>query len=925
MKSMEKAKNVAKQATSTLSRGRVAATRHNWVAEKQREKNRELARQRLLQEGAVHAQEGAAFTEAHDEDEVVDTGDVKKIERKQLEEAQRRAELQGKNVHDPIAVLMNDDEKGKKKRSDKKSKTRLPPLRKPRRGSIVNVAMNPLGDLKRRIDVTSFSQAEDVKKVVGGWKDISDVVVDHPIFEAITALVVAASTVVGAIEVDNHDKNPEFFNSFNLAVTFIFTFELLMRSLQKTRSTVLQPLYILDVMLVVFSWAHQIFVHWLKVLDEETYRWNMPCIFVLRLFRLLKLSLQSKYLNLEGVMEVLVTATSKSIQPLFFVVILISIFIFAMALMLVSLVPIVAEESEEVKAALVSNYRNVGRAALSLVEAMFGVGNWLLDVAMPLLASAERGSFAAGIFLVVLFLCIAMLHLGLTGLVTGVFLDHLFGASLDVQEQQEMAATDNRRQYLFDIELVWPTEEFPRDEMVDWPKLKKRVNVKDEHHAQDCADRLLVLAMEEKELKEVFDGVLQQKRSEGSKATGEEFRHGIFQQKRRDELKEICKSRMDKVFPEDVYENDQPVTWYQIEEQAHHFRYTDPGGRNVTLKDLYIEMETLKQAFDQAAGTPTLEGVDGKGQEGKTDKEANGRFWQGLKIMQKTGNKKLPVTGRTFRSALLHALMLEEDPEGVAEDYKTIISAVFPPTEREFAPKEVVVWENVVKKATKENLEKLDMSFQKLYQVHQHLVQKDDASRGKVRMEDFERALYNNKNYSSNVDMILVDDQQARCHQRVRDLEHKIVTRVSSAQTKLSMFLNRLQDMTKKLDEIGKKLDHFRKLEKDAARMVEEWDKVTQQTVKDETKLKKDASIEEDRSDVLLNQKLEQVEESLTRCDDLRARKPDGDISPRLRHEATEKVAQEIVAGFRDVLVDILRQDFAPPQNQNVKVGADDT
>eukprot|EP00971_Amphidinium_carterae_P066404 1315002-Amphidinium_carterae.1 len=100
-------------------------------------------------------------------------------------------------------------------------------------------------------------------------------------------------------------------------------------------------------------------------------------------------------LPFQAALEVIVTACSRSVEPLFFVFILITIFVFAMALMLVSLVPVVAEEASELKHVLVAHYRSVSDASLSLVEAMLGVGNWLLEVAMPLLHAAGNGSVAA--------------------------------------------------------------------------------------------------------------------------------------------------------------------------------------------------------------------------------------------------------------------------------------------------------------------------------------------------------------------------------------------------------------------------------------------------------------------------------------------------------------------------------------------------
>eukprot|EP00971_Amphidinium_carterae_P315279 6266301-Amphidinium_carterae.1 len=90
----------------------------------------------------------------------------------------------------------------------------------------------------------------------------------------------------------------------------------------------------------------------------------------------------------------------------------------------------------------------------------------------------------------------------------------------------------------------------------------------------------------------------------------------------------------------------------------------------------------------------------------------------------------------------------------------TSVLKVFPA--QAFPPEQGVDFKEIMEAVEKDHrhIQILDMSHETLQDVYTKLRKEQLENQKKVRMEDFERVLYNDKNYSSNVDMILVDDQQ---------------------------------------------------------------------------------------------------------------------------------------------------------------------
>lgn len=301
-----------------------------------------------------------------------------------------------------------------------------------------------------------------------GWPGRIHALRSDPSFDVTVVVFIFSSLILAAIE---HEFAPD--NTVVLAFAWIlivaFIVELFIRAFADAHPF-RSVLYVFECCLAIVIFIHMI--QW----SSSSSSYAFVSLFGFRLARLTRIVSKGKSFVRLRTLQVLTEASRMSLQPIGFALLLTCLFVFLFALMLMTLVPRVEGQDEELVRRVVDSYATIGGGMTSLLEAMAGVSTWGPDIATPLF---DTNDFECQAFAATMVVVILALRIGIGGLITGVFLDTLFGASrlhLEADWQKEVQQND---EFLSDFDTFFSGSGYTFDDHISWDQFKTFLKEKD--------------------------------------------------------------------------------------------------------------------------------------------------------------------------------------------------------------------------------------------------------------------------------------------------------------------------------------------------------------------------------------------------------------------------------------------------------------
>jgi len=296
---------------------------------------------------------------------------------------------------------------------------------------------------------------KQVRRIVKNWK-----------FDYLISVLIFADSICSAIETDNPDDENDFIITMITLNTFLFTLELFLRG-YASPSNMCEFLFLFDAVIVLVSVIDVIAR--VATAGEDH---KMGFLRGLRVFRLMRAFRMFKVLRLPP-LRMLIEAVQKSVQPLLIVLTLCALLIFAFAVMMTNLVPEVAEEGEEVSNAAFKYYGSVAHSARTLLEVVDGSGACVSDSVLALFESAREGNMGSIIMLIARIFAAFVLFLAFSGLVTGIFVEQLFGVHQRMKDEEQQKELQQRHDCLMKLEGLFSEAGYPSDARIPWAEIKR--------------------------------------------------------------------------------------------------------------------------------------------------------------------------------------------------------------------------------------------------------------------------------------------------------------------------------------------------------------------------------------------------------------------------------------------------------------------
>jgi hypothetical protein len=172
-------------------------------------------------------------------------------------------------------------------------------------------------------------------------------------------------------------------------------------------------------------------------------------------------------------LRMLIEAVQKSVQPLLVVLTLCALLIFAFAVMMTNLVPEVANEGDQVSSVAFKYYGSVADSARTLLEVVDGSGACVSDSVLALFESAREGNMGSIIMLIARIFAAFVLFLAFSGLVTGIFVEQLFGVHQRMKDNEQQKELQQRHDCLTKLEELFSEAGYPSDARIPWAEIKR--------------------------------------------------------------------------------------------------------------------------------------------------------------------------------------------------------------------------------------------------------------------------------------------------------------------------------------------------------------------------------------------------------------------------------------------------------------------
>jgi len=229
-----------------------------------------------------------------------------------------------------------------------------------------------------------------------------------------------------------------------------------------------QKLLLFDLVVVLISA--------LELISRFIIQMQMDTLFlrIFRICRLMRFAKLAKPARRLPPLQLLLDALARSVQPLVIVLLLSGILIFAFAVMMTNLVPeALKDHDDDVREVVLKQYGTVLRSMRTFLEVIDGSASCSIDSMMVLVKAAGAGRQGVWFLVTCRLLATFVLFLALSGLVTGVFIEQLCGATNRVEEKIRQKELHKSHDCLLMLDSVFKRRGYSGDDPVTFKEVSK--------------------------------------------------------------------------------------------------------------------------------------------------------------------------------------------------------------------------------------------------------------------------------------------------------------------------------------------------------------------------------------------------------------------------------------------------------------------